>query len=208
MMKEAVVGCAVAATSMCASSASAGFVGLTSSFAFIDGKSVCRLYAQFNSADDVVLSCFGVGGMAGIDWYDNDFVGGSFAPQFTIDPLTDTYVTIGGAPGFTNSTNADPAWGGAGFSQPGIPNGAGWFNANPPNLQGKVDGSLKTLLAQFSVDQPTFVPTIALTIAFNQGLGTPTMFSSPQTHSLCFPTPAAFPLIGAMALANRRRGRR
>jgi hypothetical protein len=198
----------VAAT--CATNALAGFVGFETSGGYVNGKFVCRIYAKFNSPNDVVLSCFGIQGFANSEWNDSDFANGTWNPQFAIDGAVDSYVTIGGTTGFANSTAADPAWGGAGFTQSGIPNGAGWFNSNPPNLQGKVDGTLRTLIAQFVYpDAPTQSYNSPLTVSFNQGLGTPTQFSTGATFTLHIPAPAGLPLASvAMLVVGRGRRRR
>jgi hypothetical protein len=186
--------------------ASAGFVGMVVENEVIDGKSVFRVYAEFNSANDVVLSVFGVANIPVGGFFNSDFAGGSWAPQFTAPGAgaVDSFVTIGGAPGFANSTQADPTWGGAGFNQPGIPNGAGWFNSNPPNLQGKVNpATLRTLIAQFSFAGEPVTFTSPIVVAFNQGLGTPTQFS--QGAFFVVPTPGAIALLGLAGLAGRRR---
>jgi len=172
------------------SAASAGFVGISVESHVIDGKSVFRVFAQFDSADDVVLSVFGVNGIPASGFFHSDLAGGSWAPQFTIgsDAATDSFVTIGGAPGFT---------------QPGIPDNAGWFNSNPPNLQGKVDpNTLKTLIAQFSFDGPITAFSTPFTVAYNQGLGTPTVFGEGFPF---VPAPGALVVVIAGIVAARRR---
>ncbi len=206
--KGMLVVCAGAAVATSASSASAGFVGLEVGGGWINGKFVCRVYAKFNSANDVVLSVFGIQGFGGSSWNQSDFVGGSWNPQFTIDPVVDSYVTIGGSTGFANSTAADPNWGVLGFSQAGIPDGAGWFNSNPPNLQGKVDESFRTLIAQFVYPgAPTQAFVSPLTVSFNQGLGTATQFTSGASFSLHIPAPGALSLAASIMLVGARRRR-
>ncbi|MFO0830169.1 MAG: hypothetical protein U0572_18655 [Phycisphaerales bacterium] len=189
--------------------ASAAFVGFDSDYSFVGGFHVWKVYAQFNSANDVVLNAFGTSNLGGSNFNDADFVGGSWSPQFTQpgQEAVDSYVTIGGVPGFANSTNADPGWGGAGFNQPGIPNGAGWFNSNPPNLQGKVGADNRTLLAQFvyldgSGGIPVYVST--LQVGYNQGIGTPTVFGT-GTFIIGFPSPGAIAVLGLAGLVGRRR---
>jgi|SwirhirootsSR3_FD_contig_91_2553269_length_724_multi_3_in_0_out_0_1 MYXO-CTERM domain-containing protein len=184
--------------------ASAAFVGTDVQSSIINGKTVFKVYAVFNSASDVVLNVFGVNNITGA-FFQSDFVGGSWAPQFTnpADVLTDSFVTVGGLPGFANSTNADPGWGGPGFNQPGIPAGAGWFNSNPPNLQGKVDPvTLKTFIAQFSYAGAIDAFTTPVQIGYNQGIGTVTQFG---TGSFSVPAPGAIALLGLAGLAGRRR---
>ena len=188
--------------------ASAGFVGMDVTSTVVGTKTVFKVYASFNSANDVVLSVFGVAGIPGGGFFHSDFAGGSWAPQFTnpADVATDSYVTIGGTPGFTNSTQADPNWGAPGFTQPGIPNNAGWFNSNPPNLQGKVDaGTLKTLIAQFTYDGVVTAFISLITVLYNQGLGTPTVFSNGASFTVGIPAPGALALLGLAGLAGRRR---
>jgi hypothetical protein len=183
--------------------ASAGFVGFeVENLGLVNGKSAWKVYAKFDSASDVVLNVFNMTGVSG-SFNHVDFAGGSWAPQFTSNNAEDSYVTIGGAPGFSNSTTADPNWGANGFNQPGIPNGAGWFNNNPPNLQGKVDGNLRTLIAQFVFTTATpSVFTATGSVGFNQGLGTPTVFGN---GSFTIPAPGAVALLGLAGLAGRRR---
>jgi len=184
--------------------ASAGFVGMEVDSAVISGKTVFTVYAKFNNASDVVLNAFGLNAISGA-FFQSDFAGGTWGPQLTnpADVATDSFVTIGGTPGFANSTSADPGWGGPGFIQAGIPAGAGWFNANPPNLQGKVNAvTLRTLLAQFSYAGVIAAFTTPITVGFNQGLGTPTVFG---TATFTVPAPGAIALLGLAGLAGRRR---
>ncbi|MFO0826942.1 MAG: hypothetical protein U0572_02245 [Phycisphaerales bacterium] len=189
--------------------ASASFVGFEVDHSTSGGLEVYKVYAKFSSANDVVLNAFGTTNLAASNFNDADFVGGSWSPQFTQpgQEAVDSYVTIGGVPGFGNSTNADPGWGGAGFNQPGIPNGAGWFNSNPPNLQGKVGADNRTLLAQFvylagTGGLPQY--TSALQVGYNQGLGTATVFGGGE-FTIGVPGPGAVALLGLAGLAGRRR---
>jgi hypothetical protein len=182
--------------------ASAGFVGMVTESSVDGANTVFRVYAQFDNANDVVLSVFGVAGIPAGGFFQSDFAGGTWNPQFSTSSA-DSYVTIGGVTGFANSTSADPNWGGAGFTQPGIPNNAGWFNSNPPNLQGKVDASLKTVIAQFTFASTAIQSfTSPITVSFNQGLGTPTVFG---TSTFTVPAPGAVALLGLAGLAGRRR---
>jgi hypothetical protein len=199
-----------AALIACASAAHAGFVSLQSEKTVVSGKNVWRVYATFNSANDVLISCSGLQGLAGTLWNNSDFLsgsGGSWNPQFTVDAGVDSYVTIGGTTGFANTTAADPSWGALAFNQSGIPNGAGWFNANPDNEQGKVDQvTLRTLIGQWVYTGPErFNPFSPLTIAFNQGLGTPTQFA--QGVFIFFPSPGAIGVLGLAAITGRSRRR-
>lgn len=193
-----------------ASSAHAGFVGFQSEKTVVSGKNVWRVYAKFSSADDVLLGCSGLQNLAGTSWNHSDAFGGSWGPQYSLDASIDTYVTIGGEACifcFENTTTADAAWGAPGFQQPGIPNGAGWFNSNPDNLQGKVDPvTLRTLIGQWvytGVD--TFNPVSPLSVSYNQGLDTPTQFG--QGTFIFFPSPGAIAVLGLAAITPRGRRR-
>jgi hypothetical protein len=193
-----------------AATAHAGFVGFQSEKTVVTGKNVWRVYAKFSSADDVLLGCSGLQGFAGSSWFNSDVLGGTWAPQLTVDSSIDSFVTIGGEacfPCFDNTTSPDGAWGGLGFQQPGIPSGAGWFNSNPDNLQGKVDPvTLRTLIGQWVYtgdDASNYVS--PLTVSFNQGLGTPTQFG--QGTFIFFPSPGALALFGCAAIKPRGRRR-
>lgn len=188
--------------SLLASSASGSFVFTYAEAEQIGGVTVFTLWAKFTQPTDTLLSMFNVSPLAG-PFHHADLVGGTFAPQFTSDPATDTYLTIGGQPGFSNSTSPDLGWGGAGFSAPGIPAGAGWYNSNPPNLQGRVDpDTLLVRFGQLAFDQP-FAANLSGQLAFNTGPGTATQYAS----WMLFPAPGALTVLaGFAALGQRRRG--
>lgn len=193
---------AVAAT-IAVGPATAGFTNLVVETDVVGAVYVHRIYAQFNSSDDVVLSFEEIADIDG-PFFHFDAPGGTFAPQFTTDPTTDSYVTIGGMPGFGNSTGVSGFPGGA-FGGASIPSGASWFNLTPTNLQGKVDPvTHRTLIAQlaFTSSQPLWNQMYGV-IKWNEGLGTPTQ----QTFALFFPAPSAvLPLVACAAFGRRRRG--
>ena len=194
-----------------AASASAGFTGF-SSVATVggDGKVVTQVYANFSGSSDTLLNVFGIAYMGGINtsnfgagnFYHTDFVGGSWAPQFASDPLNDSFLTIGGTAGFANSSNADPAWGGLGFNQPGLVTGAGWFNSNPPNLQGQNIAG-KVFIGQFKTDNAKTWEIFAK-VGYNAGLSTPTVFGE-GVFTVGVPAPGAVALLGLAGLVGRRR---
>jgi hypothetical protein len=78
---------------------------------------------------------------------------GTWAPQLTgsatLNRPYDSFLTVGGDAASSNTTAADPSWneGGSGshaggsqsWNRPDLLNsgGMGWFNSNPPNLQGQ-----------------------------------------------------------------------
>lgn len=207
--------------------ASATMVGVAVGESMNGDLCVVDVYATFVEAplNPVLLNVFdtniAVGGGWGTILHD-DFVGGSWAPQFTDDASMDSFVTIGGEAGFQNTTHADPGWGiPGGFL--GIPVGAGWFNSNPPNLQGAAQQvSLRNIVGQTTFEglatrilRLVFVNpgaagkefSILAGATFNHGLGTPTqqqefVFSA----ALCaVPAPAAFGGLALLLAVSRRR---
>jgi hypothetical protein len=206
------------AATAAAGSASAAFVGMNVvSSEVIQGADtfyVFKVYAKFNNANDTVLNAYGMNALPTGAFWHNDFlsgpsgstVAGTWSPTLVPAPNAplDSWVTIGGNAGdFGNSTAFDPGWGAAGGNQAGIPAGAGWFNQNPPNLQGRVNAStLETLIAQFVFKNAIFDFTTPITIGYNQGIGTPSQFGE-GTFSV--PAPGAIALLGLAGLAGRRR---
>jgi hypothetical protein len=226
---------AFALTAAVASSASATFVEYytvktqsTNSGVNLD---VYVLYARFNGATDTVLNAFNFNRLDGSDtnmFYHKDLSTGTTAPY----PLTksagtwnpsqtgsatanrpfDSYLVIGGLATATNSTNADPSWPAAGgsWNRPDVPNGvnAGWFNSNPPNLQGRVGSAGNTAtdvrLGQFVVDRDANGGTWNLKIGYTDGVTTTVQFAE-TTFSL--PAPGAVALLGLAGLVGRRRRR-
>jgi hypothetical protein len=216
----------VAAASL-AAGASAGFLGFhVTHITNSDGRTVTFVNGQWDLREGpaVLLNVFNwnyTGGIgttgtgSGNFWHNDLFNGsvnsdsnGTWSPQLAGDITKDSYVTIGGTAGFANSTSADPGWGPAGFNQPGIPEGGvtGWFNSNPPNLQGLADyfeGIGETFIGQFVTD-PGKTWDITVTVGFNHGLGTPTSFAD-GGFTIGIPAPGALALLGLAGLAGRRR---
>jgi len=207
----------VAAT-MVAGSASAAFVSMNVVSSTVsqgaDTFYVFKVYAKFNNANDTVLNAYGMNALPAGSFWHNDFlsgggsnVAGTWSPTLIPSPTaagTDSWVTIGGnAADFGNSTSADPGWGAAGWNQAGIPANAGWFNQNPPNLQGRVNANtLQTIIAQFVFKNTIAGFSTPITIGYNQGLGTSAQFA---TSSFAVPAPGAVALLGLAGLAGRRR---
>ncbi len=174
--------------------ASAAFVGIeVVPSAVVQGGNtfyVYKVYAKFNSANDTVLNAYGMNALPAGGFWHNDFlsgpagstVAGTWSPTLVPAPNAplDAWVTIGGNAGdFGNSTAFDPGWGAAGGNQAGIPANAGWFNQNPPNLQGRVNAStLRTLIGQYTFRNTVVAFTTPITIGFNQGIGTPSQFGN------------------------------
>jgi hypothetical protein len=223
---------ALALTAAVASSASATFVSyvVTKNQTSNSGVNldVYTVWARFNGATDTVLNAFNfnrVDGTATNMFYHRDLnstssnvltkTAGTWNPaqvgSATNNRPFDSYLTIGGNPTGTNSTNADPSWPAAGgsWNRPDVPTGlnAGWFNSNPPNLQGRVGSVGNTAtdvrLGQFSVDRDANGGTWNLKIGYNSGVaGAPVQFAE-STFSL--PAPGAMALLGLAGLAGRRR---
>jgi hypothetical protein len=185
-----------------------------------------EVFGKFNGATDTVLNAFHfnktVGGgnpvfhhadalTGGVD----STVAGTWNPQFVLAPgAMDSYVCIGGGEGFAsgNSTNADPDFGAAGFNQAQIPflgapgnttNGPGWFNSNPPNLQGRVDALGRVKIGQFVIGTNDAPVTLFLKLGYNNGqTGAPVEFAQ---GTFTIPAPGAIALLGLAGLAGRRR---
>jgi len=187
---------------------------------------VYTLFARFNGATDTVLNAFNfnrVDGSATNIFYHKDqasFNSGVLMKEFgtwnpaqtgsiTLNRPFDSHLMIGGVASATNATNADPSWGGASWNRPDVPNGlnVGWFNSNPPNLQGRVGQAGNTAtdvrLGQFVVDRDANGGTWNLKIGYNSGVsGAPVQFAE-TTFNL--PAPGALALLGLAGLAGRRR---
>ena len=192
---------------------------------------VYTLSARFNGSTDTVVNAFNfnrLDGSATNMFYHKDLSTSTTAPY----PLTksagtwnpsqtgsaaanrpfDSYLTIGGLATANNSTNADPSWPAAGgsWNRPDVPNGvnAGWFNSNPPNLQGRVGSAGNTAtdvrLGQFVVDRDANGGTWNLKIGYTDGVTTTVQFAE-TTFSL--PAPGAVALLGLAGLVGSRRRR-
>ena len=224
----AVAGLAV---SSMASAAFTGYV-VTSANTSNSGQNltVYTVWARFNGATDTVLNAFNFAATGGSSlggfWHKDNAYGnsgvlsqsaGTWNPSQTgaaaANRPFDSYLTIGNQAIGTNSTNADPSWPAAGGSwdRPDLPgNGTiGWFNSNPPNLQGRVGVGANTAtdvrLGQFVLSQgDNAARTYSLTIGFNDGVqGSAVQFGN-GTFSL--PAPGAAALVGlAGILVSRRR---
>jgi hypothetical protein len=191
---------------------------------------VYTLYARFNGATDTVLTAFNFnrtdGSATNLFYHkDNAYYNtgvlmkefGTWAPSqagsITLNRPFDSFLTIGGNATPTNTTNADPSWTGAGsWNRPDVPNGSnvGWFNSNPPNIQGRVGqtGNLadSVRLGQFSMDRDAAASTWNLKIGYNNGVaGSPVQFAEATFTLGVIPAPGAIALLGLAGLAGRRR---
>ena len=125
---------------------------------------------------------------------------GTWAPQLTGNAITnrpsDSFLLIGGNPVAANTTTADPSFTGGGsnpqnWNRAQLPphysggagfNDLGWFNASPPNLQGRVGVAPNTAtqvkLGQFILSQgDTALRTYTLRIAVNNATASSPVFS-------------------------------
>jgi hypothetical protein len=190
---------------------------------------VYTLWARFNGATDTIVNAFNFNrldsGVTNIFYHKDNASSnsgvlqkafGTWNPQQTgsntLNRPFDSFLTIGGNASGTNSTNADPSWGGLSWARPDVPNGAnvGWFNSNPPNLQGRVGnpGNLidSVRLGQFVIDRDTYGGTWNLKIGYNSGVaGSPVQFAEATFSLGVIPAPGAMALLGLAGLAGRRR---
>jgi hypothetical protein len=148
---------------------------------------------------------------------------GTWAPQLTgnatLNRPFDSFLLIGGTPVAANTTTADPSWNGGGANPDGwsvaqIPTGPaplyndlGWFNASPPNLQGRVGTAPNTAttvkIAQFILSaNDTSFRNYSLTAGYNNGAGGAVQFF---TGTFSLPAPGAVALLGLAGLVGRRR---
>jgi MYXO-CTERM domain-containing protein len=228
MTRKGVWAAGLAGTVVLASSASASFTGYVFDSYANDSMThaIIDVYAQFDDANDTVLNVFNsmISTSTGVAFNHNDFntlsglagawnVVQSGNIPGVVNASIDSFVLIGGVIGGTNTTSLDPSFdpstGGS------VPTNAGWFNSNPPNLQGRVDaGSLRTWVARFVIEGTNASVNLnfAANLGYNQGLGTPAQFaydngqgSGPMTSVAFVPAPGAIALLGLAGLAGRRR---
>jgi hypothetical protein len=209
----------VAATCGIATSASATFVGWFFESYAVDNFAVIDVYAQFDNATDTVLNVFNsqISITDGTGFHHNDLAGGDWQPQATpaTQAPTDSFVLVGGSVGFANTTSLDPSF--TPSNTPFVPSNAGWFNSNPPNLQGRVDAAtLRTFVGRFvSVGTDTARSlSFAANLGYNQGLSTPAQFAfddgqgfGPTSVVAFVPAPGAIALLGMAGLLGSRRRR-
>ena len=191
------------------------------------------LFARFSGATDTVVNAFNFNrldsGTTNIFYHKDNAYGNSGAltksagtwnpsqtGSVTLNRPFDSFLTIGGNATGTNSTNADPSWPGAdSWNRADVPNGAnvGWFNSNPPNLQGRVgvgsgaaaNPADAVRLGQFVVDRDTFGGTWNLKVGYTDGVSTNVLFAETSFNLGVIPAPGAMALLGLAGLAGRRR---
>jgi hypothetical protein len=155
---------------------------------------------------DTILNAFqmkGLTGAVGNAFYHKDLASynsgvlmksdGNWSPSSvgsaTLNRPFDSYLTIGGLATPTNTTAADPLWpiGLGSWGRPDMPTASdvGWYNSNPPNLQGRVGQAGNTatdvLLGQFVVDSGFDAGLWELKIGWSTGVsGSPIQFYTGQ----------------------------
>ncbi len=173
-----------------AGSAAAAFTGYSTVRTESGSLVKYELYGNFSGPTDTVLNAFHCSLVSGgvmfhhadaLNGGVDSTVAGTWNPQFVLVPgAMDSYVCIGGGEGFAsgNSTAADPDWGAAGFNTAQIPygngetSGPGWFNQNPPNLQGRVNAQGQVKIGQFviALADDASQTVIRLKMGFNDGI--------------------------------------
>ena len=194
---------------------------------------VYSVFARFDGATDTLLNCFNLGAVGGSSltgfWHkdNSDYNGGVLSQAYgtwnpvltgsvTLNRPFDSYLTVGGQASGTNTTNADPSWVSGGnadarsWNRADLPNNGtlGWFNSNPPNLQGRVGTAPNTAtdvrIGQFVLSQgDSAARTYTLTVGYNNGVAGSSVQFATGTFSL--PAPGAVALLGLAGLAGRRR---
>jgi MYXO-CTERM domain-containing protein len=179
---------------------------------------VSDLYLTSNDAADTALNVYNMTmAAAGQVTYFQSTTGTGWAPSnlgsiFDTDALrrADSFVTIGGfsfmdpeqAPGAGSGTGLDPNFGGNNAAYPGAL--AGWYNGNPPSLNGQVGETvvgLGVLVGRFSYAGDFDLMGSTFEVTWNQGLGTP----GQQAGFTVVPAPGVLALLGLAGLAGRRR---
>ena len=179
---------------------------------------VSDLYLTSNDAADTALNVYNLTmAAAGQVTYFQSVTGTGWAPSnlgsiFDTDALrrADSFVTIGGfsfmdpeqAPGAGSGTGLDPNFGGNNAAYPGAL--AGWYNGNPPSLNGQVGETvvgLGVLVGRFSYAGDFDLMGSTFEVTWNQGLGTP----GQQAGFTVVPAPGVLALLGLAGLAGRRR---
>jgi len=217
-MKTTVIA-GLAGSLVIAGAASAAFTGWgANSYLVEDGGttySVLDLYATFD-APATVVNVFDMNIVSSQNFHHDDLdTAGGGAPSWSPtnffnlpgfgNPAVDSFVLIGGAfgAGASNSTAFDPSFEGGTSTVTG-----GWFNGNPPNLNGATS-------AQGGFDNATWVGRFVIVATLgNETLSVDGKLTAggEQAGSGVFsyaaiPAPGALALLGLAGLAGTRRRR-
>jgi hypothetical protein len=181
---------------------------------------VSDLYLTSNDAADTALNVYNLQMAAsGMVNYFQSTTGTGWQPTnlggiFDTEALqyADSFVTIGGfdfsdrpaqSPGAGAGTGLDPNFGGNTAGYPG--DLAGWYNGNPPSLNGAVGDTvvgLGVLVGRFAYNGDFDLSGSELFVTWNQGLGTP---GNQAGFIVNVPAPGAMALLGLAGLTGRRR---
>jgi hypothetical protein len=182
---------------------------------------VSDLYLTSDDAADTALNVYNFSmASAGQVSYFQSTTGTGWQPTnlgtiFDTEALrqADSFVTIGGfdfspdpaqSEGAGAGTGLDPNFGGNTAAYPG--DLAGWYNGNPPSLNGQVGDTvvgLGVLIGRFSFDGDFDLSESALSVTWNQGLGTAGNQADFIVNEI--PAPGALALLGLAGIAGRRR---
>lgn len=203
----------------------AEFLGFEVSASSFGNLVKSEVYAKFSNSTNTLLNAFHlnrvVGGGNPVFYHSDALTGGattltagSWNPTFVLGAgAYDSYVCIGGGEGAAsgNTTNVDPDWGQGGFNQAQVPflgnpgnttSGPGWFNSNPPNLQGRVDANGRVKVGQFVTAVGSGPYTMFLKVGYIAGPGGQPLYGD---GTFTVPAPGALALVGAAGLMRRRR---
>ena len=221
-----VAACAIS-TGAAAEMTDIGLNAYSISAADFDGNTIALnvvdMYMLSDDSSDVLLNIYNMNlpataqltyyqSITGAGWAPNN-LGGPFDTEAT--RLGDSFVSIGGVdfndpqqiPGSGAGTALDPNFGGSNVDYPS--NLAGWFNSNPPSLNGQVGNTplgLGVFIGRFSSTQDlgteNFVGT-TFEATWNLGLGTP----GQQAQFSVIPGPGSLALLGIAGVVGIRRRR-
>jgi MYXO-CTERM domain-containing protein len=216
---------AIATLTAAASASITGAVAVSYSVTAADfgGASVTvnvqDIYMTSNDAADTLLNVYNLtlsDTSAGLTYFQS-FTGTGWLPTNLGGPFdtaalqsADSFVTIGGfdfanplqTPGAGAGTGLDPNFGGNTIACPDAL--AGWYNGNPPSLNGQVGDTaagLGVLVGRFAYAGDFSLIGSTLEVTWNQGLGTP----GQQAGFTVVPAPGAIALLGLAGVAGRRR---
>jgi hypothetical protein len=208
--------------------ASADFVSFEGAVEEVDGYTVIKMYAVYDTAD-IALNVFNAqivtSDTGGFNQSDVQIgAGGTWAPNASLDipnfsdSSIDSFGTIGygvGTGAATNGSALDPtfldATGGLGGY---VPSGAGWYNGNPSNEQvaGAVDGigDYAVWVGQYAFATSRVEAAGALNFfIFDCEMGSKNssgeVFFGGDDYIWNVPAPGALALLGLGGLATRRR---
>jgi MYXO-CTERM domain-containing protein len=225
MTRKGVLAAGAATGMFLAGTASAAFVGFTSDSYSVNVNgtdyAVIDVFANFDNNVGTVLNVFNanISTTDGSAFHHQDFntlggqpgawnITGSGNIPGLVNPAIDSFVMIGGPVGGTNTTSLDPNF--SPGTGPTIAPLAGWFNSNPPNLQGRVDpATLRTQIGRFVVVGITTSRSLsfAAEMSWNEGLGTQGGNGQGSFSAAFVPAPGAVALLALGGLVGGRRRR-